>query len=144
MDDLESTLYILLWMGIMYSPCRGKDAVSVFINHCLNPLVSLNSNYTRKIDFIMSRTLFSIIRSPNCDGFLILMDNLGSLFVACYRSIMQCRPEQELAAQEDQSTKYALIHVVTKDPENILLQNLVHNNPIHKDFQLMEKLQSQA
>ena len=144
MDNLESILYVLLWMGIMYSPCRDKEAVSAFINHCLNPLVSPNSNYTGKIDFIMSRTLFSIIRFPDRDGFLTLMDNLGSIFVACDRSIMQHRPEQELAAQEDLSTYYAIIQVAAQDPKNILLQNLLHNNPIHKDFQSMEKLQSHS
>ena len=64
MDDLESTLYVLLWMGIMCSLCRDKEAVSAFINHCLNPIVSPDSGYTGKIDFIMSRNLFPIISSP--------------------------------------------------------------------------------
>lgn len=144
MDDLESTLYVLLWMGIMYFLCRDKEAVSAFINHCLNPIVSPDSSHTGKIDFVMSRKFFSIIRFPNHNCFPTLIDNLGSLFVACYRSMVQCRPEQELAVQEDPSTYYALIQVVTKDPKNILLQNLLHNNPIHKDFQSMEKLQSLA
>ena len=57
---------------------------------------------------------------------------------------MQHRPEQELAAQEDLSTYYAIIQVAAQDPKNILLQNLLHNNPIHKDFQSMEKLQSHS
>ena len=125
MDDLESTLYVLLWMGIMYFLCRDKEAVSAFINHCLNPIVSPDSSHTGKIDFIMSRKFFSIIRFPNHNCFPTLIDNLGSLFVACYRSMVQCRPEQELAVQEDPSTYYALIQVVTKDPKNILLQNLL-------------------
>ena len=120
-DDLESSLYVLLWMGIMYSPCNDTKSLAAFLDHCLDPLVQPNTCFTGKADFILGRTLLSNIQFIGCPGLLQLLEELTKLFGACYK-LLKAKPpqteEQWQARQEELEDYRRIVQDAEREPDN--------------------------
>lgn len=84
MDDLESTLYVLLWMAMIYSSCKGKGVISTFLDHCLDPKMKPDGRFMGKADFLAGRTLFESIEFTGRPGLFKLTEQLAELFSARY------------------------------------------------------------
>jgi hypothetical protein len=50
-DDLKSSIYILLWVALMYSACSDREPVPAFLEGALDPQPRSNGGYS-KADFL--------------------------------------------------------------------------------------------
>lgn len=62
MDDLESTLYVLLWITIMYSPCSDSSIILGFLDHTLDPQVMAKTRYLEKLYFLENGAFFDNVK----------------------------------------------------------------------------------
>ena len=85
MDDLESTLYVILWMAIMYSSCSDISAIPAFLDHTLDPQIKWPEDcYMGKLDFLKGRSLLQTIKFVGQPAFDKLAKDLAVLFSAQY------------------------------------------------------------
>ena len=54
-DDLESSIYVLMWMTLMYSETSDKSQVPSFLSGVLNPKPYGPGGFS-KADFLKART----------------------------------------------------------------------------------------
>jgi hypothetical protein len=73
-DDLESSIYVLLWMVLMFSECSDKSRVPSFMEHVVDPQPHGNIGGFRKVDFLQARTFLKVVKfshRPALDELLI-------------------------------------------------------------------------
>jgi hypothetical protein len=87
-DDLESSIYVLLWMTLMYSSCSDMFHVPHFLSHVLDPqprgrdgLGSLG-----KADFLQARTFLKLVNFPGRPSLHKLIFQLAQLFSVRYEA----------------------------------------------------------
>jgi hypothetical protein len=51
-DDLESSIYVLLWTALMFLECSDKSQVPSFMEHVIDPQPHGNIGGFRKVDFL--------------------------------------------------------------------------------------------
>ena len=83
-DDLESTIYVLLWVAIMYSSCSNAAHAAGFLRTVLDPQPYSGTTYTAKPDFLKGRDFFQLVKFPGWPHLDQLLINLAKLFSACY------------------------------------------------------------
>ena len=86
-DDLESTLYILLWVGLMYSKCSNNEKVAGFLHNVLDPQPrdsDGHSTYTTKPEFLKGRDFLSQVQFPGRPQFDKLLLQLATQFAVRY------------------------------------------------------------
>jgi hypothetical protein len=82
-DDLESTIYVLLWVALVYSNCSDQDKVHGFMIHTFDPHPG---TYSAKPDFLTSKHFLHEVKYPGRPHFDRLLDNLASLFAIRYQA----------------------------------------------------------
>ena len=93
-DNLKSTLYILLWMALMYSHCSDTTKVAAFMDSVLDPQVhncinQATSIYSTKPKFLKGRVfLEEQVKFLNQLHLDELLDNLAQLFAVCYEKAL--------------------------------------------------------
>lgn len=96
-DDLESSIYILLWMALMFLECSARDYVESFMAHVIDPQpYGWNSGF-RKVDFLQTRSYLHQIKFLQCPLLDMLIMELAVLFSAYY--------EEEPDKQEKEQTE---------------------------------------
>jgi len=55
-DDLESSLWVLMWPFLMYLPCMNKDQVDLFFNSTLDPRIKAQTGGYNKADWLKGST----------------------------------------------------------------------------------------
>jgi len=83
-DDLESTLWVLLWMTLMFSQVSNPDVVPTFLSNVLNPRPYLNNGGTSKMEFLIGRRFLSMVQFPERNELHKLISNLTFLFAVLY------------------------------------------------------------
>jgi hypothetical protein len=83
-DDLESSIYVLLWMTLMYSECSNPKQVPSFLEGVLDPKPHGGTGGYSKPDFLKGRTFLSQIEFPGRSALHHLIDQLCYLFVVRY------------------------------------------------------------
>jgi len=63
-DDLESTLWVLLWITLMFSQVSNPDVVPTFLSNILNPRPYLNNSSTGKMEFLIRCRFLSMVQFP--------------------------------------------------------------------------------
>jgi hypothetical protein len=64
-DDLESSVYVLLWVILMYSEVSDRDPVPMFLSNIFDPQpYGLNGGYG-KADFLKGRTFLEHVNFPH-------------------------------------------------------------------------------
>ena len=65
-DDLESTLYIVLWVALMFSKCSDSTKVAGFVASVLDPQPKDHTTptYTAKPDFLIGRAFLEQVKFP--------------------------------------------------------------------------------
>ena len=65
-DDLESTLYIMLWVALMFLECSDSTKVAGFVASVLDPQLKdhITPTYTGKPDFLIGRAFLEQVKFP--------------------------------------------------------------------------------
>lgn len=147
MDDLESTLYVVLWMAIMYSPCRDiGSSLSNFLDYCLDPIVPPQGSHSAKADFLEARNLFSSVHFTGRPGLLHLFNQLADLFAARYTSLKAASPSK---TPEQRADRQMAEHFVTiteaealANPNDPYRSFQLKSNAIYVERQMMARLRT--
>lgn len=83
-DDLESSVYVLLWMTLMYSEVSDRNEVPAFLAAVLDPLSYGPRGGHCKEDFLKSRSFLKHVTFPHRPALHTLIDNLAQLFSIRY------------------------------------------------------------
>ena len=85
-DDLESTLYIMLWVALMFLECSDSTKVAGFVAIVLDPQLKdhITPTYTGKPDFLIGRAFLEQVKFPQRHHLNILLCNLAMLFLVRY------------------------------------------------------------
>lgn len=84
-DDLESTIYILLWVALIYSKCSDSGKVTGFLDSVLDPQPRTGlSTYTTKPEFLKGATFLRQVKFPDRPCFDELLLKLANLFAVRY------------------------------------------------------------
>jgi hypothetical protein len=78
--DLESSLYILLWMTMRFSEVIPKKKFLPFLTTVLNPQCYDDKGSTGKADFLKGKTLLPLINFPGHPMLFNLINDLCDLF----------------------------------------------------------------
>ena len=85
-DDLESSIYVLLWTTLMYSECSDPMRVGPFMEGVLDPRpYGLGGGYG-KADFLKGMTFLDNVTFPDRPALHWLVKKLGNLFAIRYIS----------------------------------------------------------
>ena len=131
-DDLESSLWVLMWLFLMYSLCMNKDQVVLFFDSTLDPQVKGQMGGYNKADWLkgsMFTMKVSFEGRPVLDK---LTQQLGHLFASCY--------EPPLTVS-NQGTLEHICEVLQNDPT--MFANLkLYNHPAWSHSLHLESLSS--
>jgi hypothetical protein len=96
-DDLESTIYILLWVALTYSKCSDSGKVAGFLISVLDPQPRTGpSTYTTKPEFLRGATFLRQVKFPGRPCFDNLLLKLTNLFAVRYE-LPPCHADINLA-----------------------------------------------
>lgn len=96
-DDLESSLYVLLWVVMLYSPVTPKNRVPPFLATIFGSITYQGVGPAVKIDFLTGNTQLLFLQFPHRDELHGLVYGLADLFRARY--VVSPTPEdRQLAA----------------------------------------------
>lgn len=96
-DDLESTIYILLWVALMYSKCSNSPMAAGFLEIVLDTQPHSTSTYASKPDFLMGRQFLRDVKFVDRPCLDNLLDQLTKLFAVRYH----CQPEEDARKAEN-------------------------------------------
>ena len=97
-DDLESSLWVLMWLFLMYSPCTNKEQAALFFNSTLDPQSkSLMGGYS-KVDRLKGSTFSTKVSFEGWPALDKLIWQLAHLFASHY--------EMSLTADDKKSLEY--------------------------------------
>ena len=85
-DDLESTIYVLLWITLMYSDTSDRDQVPLFLSGVLDPQPRGHIGGYGKADFLKARTFLQSVHFPGRPALHRLIDQLARLFAVRYEA----------------------------------------------------------
>jgi hypothetical protein len=80
LDDLESSLYVLLWTTMMYSDIPDKDHVDLFLKRVLDPQPRNDKGGFGKTDFLLGQTFLGKVKFPERPRLHKLICELAQLF----------------------------------------------------------------
>ena len=83
-DDLESLIYVLLWMTLMYLDCSDPKHVPSFLEGVLDPQPHHNVGGFSKANFLIERTFLTQVYFPGQSALHKLIYDLAWLFAGCY------------------------------------------------------------
>lgn len=83
-DDLESSVYVLMWMTLMYSETSDKSQVPSFLSGVLDPKPYGPTGGFSKADFLQARTFLQRVTFPGRLALHRLVTQLAELFAVRY------------------------------------------------------------
>lgn len=99
-DDLESSIYVLLWVMFMYSTCSQPNQAIPFLDNVLDPQPHAKGTGYTKSDFLRGRTLLEEVKFTGRPKFDDLLVSLAKLFASRYESIV---PKDKLPPKTPES-----------------------------------------
>jgi hypothetical protein len=130
-DDLESSIYVLIWMTLMYSETSDKSQVPSFLSGVLDPKPFGPTGSYGKADFLKARTFLQRVKFPGRAALHNLITQLAELFAVRY---------------EDEPTKSQydvadfLLKNVTNSPDALEFQRAYEETPAFLYHRRMEHL----
>lgn len=85
LDDLESSLYVLLWVVLMYSEVSDRDQVPTFLAGVLDPRPVNDKGGFGKEDFLNGQSFLKNVSFPGRPSLLDLIKELATLFHYRYK-----------------------------------------------------------
>jgi hypothetical protein len=86
MDDLESSIYVLLWTALTFSECSDRAQVPSFMEHIINPQRHGNTGSFGKVDFLQARTFLKAVKFPHQPALDNLINQLAIMFLVRYKT----------------------------------------------------------
>ena len=83
-DDLESSIYVLLWVMLMYSTCSNPAQVVPFMEGVLDPQPHAMGSGFGKSDFLIGKSFLGSVQFSGRPAFDTLLLHLASLFSLRY------------------------------------------------------------
>lgn len=123
-DDLESTLYILLWVALVFSKVDTTENVSGFLSIVLDPYRNI-LNYTTKPDFLTGRRFFKDFKFANRPCLDTLLLDLAHLFKFRYEDVPTevdlelVKSAEHLLANAIKRQDYDLVGYITNSYETL-------------------------
>jgi hypothetical protein len=133
-DDLESSVYVLLWVALMYSEPSERDLVAAFLMNVLDPQPSGTTGGSSKADFLQARTFLKQIQFPGRPELHRLIDQLAQLFAVRYET-------EPGSAERLAGERYRSLVAQSQPSERTLLLDMFKSNPIYTYDQRMLKLE---
>jgi hypothetical protein len=130
-DDLESSIYVLLWVALIYSEASDCGLVVVFLMNVLDPQPSGTMGGSSKADFLQAWTFLKQIQFPGQLKLHHLIDQLAQLFAVRYET----EPDSTAKLAADQYQSFA---EKNKQP---VLWHMFNSNPVYTFDQRMSKLE---
>lgn len=85
-DDLESSIYVLLWVTLMYSGVSSSHQVPPFLASVLDPKCYKDTGGFAKQDFLRGRSFLEKVTFPDRPALHKLIDDLANLFMFRYKA----------------------------------------------------------
>ena len=85
-DDLESSVYVLLWTTLVYSAVLNRSLVQSTLSNVLDPESYDNQGGVTKIDYLKGGTFMEKVEFPGQPALHKLLISLGELFMVCYKT----------------------------------------------------------
>jgi hypothetical protein len=120
-DDLESSLYTLLWTTVMYSEVSDRDLVPPFLASVFNPQPYNGKGGGGKKDFLKGQSFLQDVDFPNRPALHVLIGDLARLFQIRYVKI---------PTGEDREAYHRLLSTL-KDP---YLRNTYESSNVCKQY----------
>jgi hypothetical protein len=76
-DNLESLIYVFLWVTLMYSECSNQKLVVLFMEGVLDSQPHGTRGGLSKLDFLKGRSLLGEVDFPNWPALHNLIDQLA-------------------------------------------------------------------
>lgn len=111
-DDLKSSLYILLWMALMFSKCSNTEQVPSFLSGVLDPQPNGSTGGYGKADFLKGKTFLAQVKFPGRPAFDTLLYKLAELFAVHY---------EEPPLDSQRSIANTLLSLAQNDPMTLPL-----------------------
>jgi hypothetical protein len=86
-DDLELSIYVLLWVTLMYSDPSNRDAVGAFLVNVLDPQPIGGTGGFSKADFLQGQTFLKHVNFPGRPMLYKLISELAQLFAVRYETV---------------------------------------------------------
>ena len=83
-DDLESSIYVLLWVGLVYSECSDRAQVPSFLSSVLDPQPHGSIGGYGKANFLKGKTFLTQVKFSCRPAFDTLLNRLADLFAVRY------------------------------------------------------------
>jgi len=119
-DDLESSVYVLLWVTLMYSEVSDRDEVPTFLSAVLDPRPCGPRGGYGKEGFLVGRAFLNHVTFPHRPALHTLIDQLAQLFAVRY----------EKKPSEDERRDSDALLLIAKSTSNPHLWNLYHTNKV--------------
>ena len=134
-DDLESSIYVLLWTALKFSECSGSNYVESFMAHVINPQPYRWNGGFRKVNFLQTRNYLhqiKFLQHPLLDMFIT---ELAVLFSTCYeeepnkqekewteklKNLAAMNPSLFKLYQSSLAYKFELERKLLRDPKNMM------------------------
>lgn len=85
-DNLKSSIYVLMWVVLMYSKCSNQTQVLKFLRDILDPQPIGSTGSYCKADFLKGRTFLQEVEFLHCPALHKLISELAYLFAVCYEA----------------------------------------------------------
>jgi hypothetical protein len=85
-DDLESTIYVLLWVTLVYGKCPQKAEARLFMRNVLDPQPICGVGGYSKADFLIGKSFLKSVKLPGRDQLVKLLLSLAFLFAVRYET----------------------------------------------------------
>jgi hypothetical protein len=86
MDDLESSIYVLLWMALTFLECFDRTQVPSFMEHVIDPQPQGNTSGFKKVDFLQARAFLKAVKFPHWPAIDNPIDQLAIMFSVRYET----------------------------------------------------------
>jgi len=131
-DDLESSLYVLLWLTLVYSECSNGEQVPSFLAGVLDPQPHAPKSPDRKTsgfakpDFLKGRTFLTEVTFPGRPALHSLFRHLTRLFAIRYE-------DEPSSDEKGVAESYRVRREAVADPtQRELLGELYRGTVVHK------------
>jgi hypothetical protein len=83
-DDLKSSIYVLLWTVLTFLECSDRTQVPSFMEHVIDP--QPHGNTGSFVDFLQARTFLKAVKFPHWPALDNLINQLAIMFLVCYET----------------------------------------------------------
>ena len=130
-DDLESSIYVLMWMTLMYSEVSERGQVEPFLSNTLNPPSYDDLAGFARQDFLKGQSFLQHVKFPGRPALHSLICNLADLFRFRYLP----EPSNQLRQE------YEVLHqLVLAGPVNEAMKVAYRKDPYRLHIEAMANL----